>query len=75
VATLTGADGTGAATVQLEGSNHGTATTGVAIGGAMALTQAAPTKAQAVDYPWPFLRAIVSGVAANATGLRVSLAQ
>jgi hypothetical protein len=75
VAHMIGADATGAATVQIEGAQVGVATAGVAIGAAMALTQAAPAKAQAIDYPWPYLRAVVSGVAANATSLRVSLAQ
>lgn len=73
VARLNGADATGAASVTIEGSHDGA--NGVVIGAALALTQAAPTKAQAIDYPWPFLRAVVSGVAANATGLRVTVAQ
>jgi hypothetical protein len=75
VARLVGADGTGAATVTIEGSNDPLGTTGVLIGAAMALTQAAPVKAVAVDYPWPYLRAVVSAVAVNATGLKVTLAQ
>jgi hypothetical protein len=72
VAALDG-DGTGAATVTIEGSHDGVH--GVAIGAGLALTDAASTKSLAIDYPWPFLRAVVSGNAATTTALRVSVAQ
>ncbi len=72
VARLDGANGTGAASVQIQGSHDGI--NGVNIGAALALTQAAPTKELAIDYPWPFMRAVVSGVAATATGRRVTAA-
>lgn len=74
VATLDG-DATGAATVTIQGSHDGI--NAVTIGAGVALTDGATndTKSVAIDYPWPFLRAVVSGFAANATGLRVTVAQ
>lgn len=75
LARLLGADGTGAATVTIEGSSDPTAVTGFALAAGVALTQAAPVKQVAVDYPYPYLRAVVSAVAATATGLRVTLSQ
>lgn len=72
VASIT-ADGTGAATVAFEGSHD--RERAVSLGAALTVNQAAPAKNLAVDYPWPFVRAVVSAVAANATKLRATLAQ
>lgn len=73
VATYTGTGAGVGGTVTISGSHDGTRWVQI---GALALTGAGgDTKAQAIDYPWPFLRAVSSAGAGTRTGLRVTLAQ
>jgi hypothetical protein len=43
--------------------------------GTVAPDQAAPAKTQAIDYPWPFMRAVSASKAGTITAMRVTLAQ
>lgn len=73
VATLIGS-GAIASSVSIQGSHDGT--NGVTIGSAIALSaSASDTDMQAIDYPWPFLRAVAASGSGTRTKLRVTVAQ
>lgn len=68
-------DGAGAITsnISIEGSHDGTHA--VPIGAPIALTaNDTDSDKQAIDYPWPFLRAVSSGLTGAVSGLRVTVA-